>query len=358
MPKIITIIPVKNDGWFIENSIRSAVEWSDYVFVADENSDDGSHEIYKKLEMKYENLKIIYNRPKFDFNTPDMRNYSLDLARTIDCNNIIFEIHADEIISAEILKPEIRNRLINDMSVGSALMMPWVNLWKTPLEYRDDKSVWSNSQSWFAYRDDGKVKFEGVVFHGPRAPESFLKNKVTINYLQVMHYQFVNLGMERSKQALYQIFERNHYPNQNIEYINKKYAYAFDEREMKLSQLEVKHYAVWIEKGIVIEEYPSDGYNWRDTEVLKNFRKYGLEFYKNLNIWYIDWEAKRQEALKLGITENIPKESIIDPRDISTRLAHQFLMKYQKYPFWRVDFYKLLVQKGIEKIKRKFIKNV
>ena len=134
MSKIITVIPVKNDGWFIENSIKSAVEWSDYVFVADENSDDGSHEIYKQLETKYENLTIIYNRPKFDFNTPDMRNYALSLARTIDGNNIIFEMHADEIMSAEILKPEIRNRLIKDMKIGSALIMPWVNLWKNPFE--------------------------------------------------------------------------------------------------------------------------------------------------------------------------------------------------------------------------------
>ena len=105
--------------------------------------------------------------------------------------------------------------------------------------------------------------------------------------------------MERSKQALYQIFERNHYPNQNIEYINKKYACAFDERDVKLSQLEKKHYQIWIDKGIKIDkEYPTDGYNWRDTEVLKNFNKNGLEIYENLNIWYIDWEAKRLENEK------------------------------------------------------------
>ena len=50
MPKIIVYIPVKNDSWFIENSIRSATIWADHVFVLDESSDDGSHEIYKDLE--------------------------------------------------------------------------------------------------------------------------------------------------------------------------------------------------------------------------------------------------------------------------------------------------------------------
>ena len=353
MPKLITIIPVKNDGWFIENSIRSAAEWSDFVFVADECSNDGSHGIYKELEKEYSNLKIIYDRPKFDFNTPDVRNYSLGLARNFDGNNIIFEIHADEIMSAEILNKSVRERLINDMPIGSALIAPWINLWKSPFYFRDDKSTWSNSKCWFAYRDDRKVRFENAVFHGSRAPEAFLGNRVDINYLSVMHYQFVNLSMERSKQALYQVFERNHYPNKNVEHINKIYACAFDERDVVLKKLEEKHYRPWLDKNIKIDkEYPIDAYNWRDTEILKNFYKFGLSNYKNLNIWYIDWEKKRQEAIRLGITDNIPIIPIIDPRDISTKLAHLFLMKYQKYPFWRFNFYKLLIEKAKERLRR------
>ena len=352
MPKIITVIPVKNDGWFIEKSIRSAVEWSDHVFVADESSTDGSHEIYRKLEKEYSNLSIVYDRPKFDFNTPDSRNYALDLARNFDGENIIFEIHADEIMTAEILKPEIKNKLIETMSPKSSLMVPWINLWKSPLYYRSDNSIWSKSKTWIAFRDDRKAKFEGPVFHGPRAPESFLENKIEIDYLQLMHYQFVNLSMERSKQALYQIFERNHYLNKNIEYINKIYACAFDERKVNLIRLEDKHYIPWVKKGIKIdEEYPENSYNWRDTEVLKNFKKNGAKFYKNINIWYINWEEKRQEAIKRGI-ENIPDKPITDPRDLSTKLAHKFLMKYQMYPFWRIDFYKLLIEKGIERLER------
>ena len=356
MPKIITTIPVKNDEWFVENSIRSAVAWSDYVFVADESSDDGSHIIYKRLESEYNNLKIIYDRPKFDFNTPDMRNYLLNLARSIDGNNIIFEMHADEIMSADILKNEIRDKLINDMPIGSALMMPWVNLWGNSEYYRDDNSVWSNNRSWFAYRDDGKVKFDGPVFHGPRAPESFLENKIDVNYLQVMHYQFLNLTMERSKQALYQIFERNHYPDKNVEYINKIYACAFDVRQVNLSKLEECHCQPWIEKGLSIDkEYSKNGYNWRDTEVLKNFNKNGLKPYKDLNIWFIDWENKRQEALDLGVTCLLTEE-IVDPRNLSTKIAHKYLMKYQRYPFWRLDFYKLLVEKMIERVNKKVFK--
>lgn len=357
MSKIIVIIPVKNDAWFVKNTIDHARYWADEIIIDDDSSDDGSQEIFAH----YANFSNVHHiiRPKGQsFIGPERRNYMLSLARNFNGNNLIFEIHADEILSAEILKPEIRNKLIEDMPVGSALMTPWVNMWKNPFYYRNDKSVWSNNKSWFAYRDDREVRFEGSVFHGPRSPESFTNKKVEIDYLQVMHYQFVNLAMERSKQALYQIFEKNHYPNKNTEYINKLYACAFDERNINLARIDEKHIRPWIEKGIAInQEFPKDGYNWRDTEILKNFRKYGLEKYKDLNIWYIDWEAKRREAMQLNINENIPNEVISDPRDLSTRLAHKFLMKYQKYPFWRLNFFLLIFQKVIEKLRRKVYEN-
>ena len=352
--KIITVIPVKNDAWFVDNTIKHAAYWADEVIIDDDSSDDGSEKIFAGYK-SYKNVHHIIRPKGQSFNTPQRRNYMLDLARNFDGNNLIFEIHADEILSAEILIPEIKAKLMDDMPIGSALIAPWVNLWKSPFYYRDDKSVWTNNKSWFAYRDDRKVEFEGPTFHGPRVPESFIKNRVDINYLQVMHYQFVNLAMERSKQALYQIFERNHHPKKNIEYINKIYACAFDERNVNLARINDKHIQPWIDNGIPInQEFPKDGYNWRDTEVLKNFEKYGVKNYKDLNIWYINWEDKRQEAIKLDNINHFPRQAIKDPRDFSTKLAHRFLMKYQMYPFWRIKFYTLLIEKGIEKIKRFF----
>jgi len=353
MSNIIVYIPVKNDAWFIENAIRHAVVWSDYVIVADESSTDGSVNIYKKLEKEYSNLNIIYNRPKMDFCTPDIRNYMLDQVRSIDGNNIIFELHADEIVSAKILNRDVREAIINKLSIGSCLELPWLTLWKDPFHYRHDNSVWSNNACVFAFRDDRISKFKSAVFHGQRAPEKFLVNKQYFN-VPVLHYQFMNLGNERSKQALYQVFERNHYPNKNVETINKGYGIAFDERNVDCNRLELEDYMPWIEIGLKINHiYDDNGFNWRDGEVLKNFKLYGLDKYSKINIWYIDWEIKRQKALKLGL-KDVPINNIVDPRSLSTRLAHILLMKHQMYPFWRIDFIRLALSKGPKIIKRIF----
>lgn len=342
--KIIGVIPVKNDAWFIEKAALSLAAWADYVIIFDELSTDGSELIYKKLE-NIHNIEVIRNRPKFDFNTPDLRNYMLGYARKYEGKNLIIELHADEIMSAKILEPGMRDKLLADLKPGDALMLRWTTLWKSPTHYRNDSSVWTNNHCWFGYVDDRNVQFTGPVFHGPRAPESFLQSKKAIPALEVMHYQFVNLANERSKQALYQIFECNHYPERNIEWINKRYAVAFDERWMRLEKIDPEKISPWVKRGIsLLDEYTDSELNWRDIEVLKNFEKYGVDKYKNLNIWYINWNEKRQKLINHGLWAVSSKE-IFDPRDLSTKLSHLWIMKTQLYPFWRVKFIVLLGEK-------------
>lgn len=347
--KIIALTHVKNDAWCIGNAIEHLSLWADEVIIADEHSTDGSHDIYQRFK-NYANVHIIENRPKFNFNTADLRNYMLGLARNFDGNNLIFEIHADEIMSAEILLPELKDKLFARLKPRAAIMMPWTTLWKHPLKYRADASIWSKTRSWFGYWDDRSAIFEGAYFHGSRIPEKYLQNRVDIDFLQVMHYQFVNIGYERSKQALYHIYERNHFPDENIEYINKKYAIAFDERNLNLETLDTKHIQPWLDRGIPLDqEFPSDIFNWRDVEVLRNFQRHGTQRYRELNIWYIDWEYKRQLALNDGHA-GLPMTPITDDRDFSTRLAHKWLMRTQWYPFWRFDFIRLLLSKGWTKV--------
>jgi hypothetical protein len=167
----------------------------------------------------------------------------------------------------------------------------------------------------------------------------------------VIHYQFVNLSNERSKQALYQIFERNHYPERNVEWINKRYAVAFDERALRVDQIASEKIMPWVDRGIpLLEEYSDSDLNWRDVEILKNFDRYGLDRYKNLNIWYIDWNKKKQKLINQGLWHG-SMSIVSDPRDFSTRLSHAWLMKTQLYPFWRFNFITLIVEKLLAKIK-------
>lgn len=329
------------------------MEWADHVIVADQSSTDGSVDVYRKLEKQYSNLEIIYDRPKMDWTTPDIRNYMLKQVRRIEGNNIVFELHADEIVSAKILQNDIKKELLQKMSIGTCLELPWLTLWKHPLQYRSDNSIWSNNTCVFAFRDDRTSDYQSAVFHGYRVPENYIENKIKLNHVPVLHYQFVNIGADMSKQALYQIFERNHYPAENIFKIYELYSNYFDERNMKCEELKEEDYAPWVRMGLNIHELRDDeDFCWRDVEVLKNFNIYGLDRYAKVLIWHINWEKKRQLAFKKGI-QNIPSYEIVDPRSLNTRITHKFVMKYQMLPFWEINFIRLIISKAANRVRRK-----
>lgn len=349
--KIIALLPVKNDGWFVENSIRSLSHWADHVIVFDEASTDGSVEIYDRVG-SLANVVIVKDRPKFSFTTSALRNYMLDCARSFDGKNLIMELHADEVMSAEILSADVRDKLKNILRPKDALMLDWITLWKSPEYYRSDKSVWSNNKCWFGYVDDRNCEFTGPVFHGPRAPESLLSNKKKFSEIEVLHYQFVNLGYERSKQALYQIFEINNYPKKSIDQINKNYAVAFDERGIRLSKLDYKKIGPWLELGLpLMDTYDPSVLNWRDIEVLKNFDRYGTDKYKELNIWYIDWDMKKKQAIEFGLWKG-SLDAIADPRGLYTKICHKWVINTQLYPIWKISVWKLFFNKLVDKIRK------
>ena len=49
--------------------------------------------------------------------------------------------------------------------------------------------------------------------------------------------------------------------------------------------------------------------------------------------------------IKENLLPDFAHNKIKDPRNIETKIAHWFLMKYQKYPFWKFDVWKLVFNK-------------
>ena len=95
--KVITLIPIKNEDWILEYTLKSVCQFSDHVIVADQQSTDKSLDICKK----FPKVKVINNENLGHSNK--VRWSLLDEAREIDGNNLIFCIDADEIISPSCL---------------------------------------------------------------------------------------------------------------------------------------------------------------------------------------------------------------------------------------------------------------
>lgn len=56
--KILSIMTVKNEYDIVEDVIISALKWSDYIIIMDNNSDDGTWDIVKKLSDRHERVLL------------------------------------------------------------------------------------------------------------------------------------------------------------------------------------------------------------------------------------------------------------------------------------------------------------
>jgi hypothetical protein len=116
--------------------------------------------------------------------------------------------------------------------------------------------------------------------------------------------------------------------------INFYYRVARDERQVRLAPLEPGWLAGWRDLGIDLEHFEEEPLYWYDVEVLRYLHEKGAAYFAPLDIWDVDWEAKRRLALSRGY-EGIPPKPVADPRSWEQKFYHAYLARFQHNPFWR-----------------------
>lgn len=102
--RIIAIVLVKNEDIFIERVLRNILEFCDKIIVADHCSTDGTSDILKNLDKKYE---------KIEYHLINELSESHDLVESYAGENVwIFAVDGDEIYDPEGLR-EFRTELLS-----------------------------------------------------------------------------------------------------------------------------------------------------------------------------------------------------------------------------------------------------
>jgi hypothetical protein len=125
--------------------------------------------------------------------------------------------------------------------------------------------------------------------------------RLDIANIGLLHFQFVNWRKMLVKQAWYRCIERIRHAETAIENINEKYALTKDESGIMLTESPNDWFAGYdyFNPSIYDEEN-----SWYEEQVLKWFEQYGMEYFKDLDIWDIDW-VQRPERLRQGIQEEL-----------------------------------------------------
>jgi len=315
--KKILVMPVKNEDWILETSLACASLWADHIIVADQNSTDRSRQIYKK----FSKVRMIENSAKF--HSSNVRKMLLDEARKFEGNNVIFSFDADEIPTSEILRPEFWTK-VESLPVGSSVEMLWVNLWRSVKQYRSD-GVQAPAWKHIGFIDDRKTEYTNLNVindHTSRVPLLFARNSYRFEDPKILHYQFANWDRTQSKQVHYRMTEwlQKDKTWLNALKINLKYFPSKDERDLVLKNVPDKWMAGYELKGVEIKNLRIIPWSWHNEEIFGYFYNYGVNFFKLLDIWDVDWKTQQKNFFS-----TMSGSDIYDPRGVFGRFYQAHL---------------------------------
>jgi len=338
--KVIVVMPVRNEEWILEKSLKAASYFADHIIVGDQGSIDRTPGICKKFP------KVVYLiNPEEYPGEKNRRQILLDKTRELfEKGNIIFCLDADEIPTANILENSSWKDFLVSLKTGQSVRLEWVSLWRNPKKYCYDKSVWKKSFRYFIFKDDGKANYALGNVHESKIPSAFLKNYLKYEDVKIMHFHFVLWSRMLSKQQHCRIMEKRVFPRKSFLAINARYWSTKDERNMILKDVSNSWLKGWQNKGINLENFSENRLYWFDIEILQDFKEYGTKYFKWLDIWDTDWETKRQIAIKKGI-KDLPENKIEDPRPFYIKFYHKYLQPLLNYNSFLYKIYKIVKKK-------------
>ncbi len=273
--KVITLLPVKNEGWILRSTLKNMSDFSDHIVIADQNSTDDSLSIYKE----FEKVTVIQNTNRNHNNS--VRWQLLDYARENFGNeNLIICVDADEMLQNEAVQ-HMKDLIIKDATQSISFTFPWIQLWGTTEKHRVD-SVWKNNYKGIAFLDDGVVDYERKMVlndHTGRVPSC--SKEIKVDQFPLLHYQYIDLKQAEIKQAWYRCSEL--ISGNDPKKINHKYSVAMNNDKVILEPVDQK----WL---VGLPEV-SFRYNlqedWRYKEMQNWFDGKGVIFFEPLDIWNI-----------------------------------------------------------------------
>lgn len=274
--KVIGITPIKNESPFIDSFASSVNQVCDKVIVLDDGSTDNSVELLKK----YDKVEVITLENNNGWGSK--RGYLFNLARDYGATHMV-GLDADEAFTANAI--ENFDIITSAIKPGQRCTLHWLPMWKSLYDYRDDNSAWSNSYKDFVICDDGKMNYSGNWIHEPRLPIVTPTKQISSDIGAVFHFQFSSWTAFQIKQSWYRCLERIKNPNKPVGQINNTYSITLGDGPCNTTKAPDEWY-----KDVILPSLDEiyENTRWRLDEMNNWFKEYGVDYFKDLNIWHVD----------------------------------------------------------------------
>lgn len=280
-PTVICLTPVRNEAWVLDRFLKAASLWADYIIIADQMSTDGSREIAKK----YSKVILIDNNTE-EFNEPERQKLLINEARKIEGPRLLITLDADEMFTPNVLT-SIEWQDMLHAEPGTVFKFQWANF--AP----DLKHFWYGYYFSWGYMDDGYEHNYNNKLHNYRIPFPIDAKSIEIKEIKVIHFQFTDWNRMLSKHRWYQCLEVINYPKKSAVDIYRQYHHmdVINKNDVYVIPNE------WIDEyeniGINILQIIKEDKIWYDEQTIKLFSRYGLEKFKKIDIWDVNWRKKK-----------------------------------------------------------------
>ena len=308
-PKIIGLMPVRNEEAIIEQALRALAVYTDAIVVLNDASTDSTGAIVEKLAPICHVEKII-TKEVWQRDEKGDKNALLQAGRALGGTHFIF-IDADELFSAECARGNnwLRRQILA-LKPGQAMSFPMMNVWDGVTQYRDDALCNPRHWRWrigAAWCDDGICSYDanpagGVSkqLHVYRIPCNRRGNLPVVTIVDLkyglIHFKHANLENITIKKVWYMCLEfinaNKKQPanqQQNAENVNHFYQAEF------ALQADNAHYVLkplppaWLDYSFFNIACFTKQLTTKQEEILAWFKEYGPDYFAPLAIWHINW---------------------------------------------------------------------
>jgi glycosyltransferase involved in cell wall biosynthesis len=284
--KTLILIPVKNEEWILEHTLRNMAPFADHILVADQASTDSTREICAK----FPNVTVIDNPNQGHSNR--VRWLMLDEARRLfpaADHNLMICIDADEMIAPAGIEA-MKMMVANGSAVpGDVFRLRWIQLWKKANQYMDE-GAWKDSWKNIAFVDKpphasdepNEYRRDFVINdHTSRVPDTHMGNVIRIDH-PLLHFHFVAWKKSQLKQAWYRCTELIS-GKRNAKRINNTYRVTLMPSDVRVQPVPPEWTA-----GLDIPQSLEDvSSSWHLEEIIGFFEKHGALFFEDLQIWHV-----------------------------------------------------------------------
>jgi hypothetical protein len=292
IPKIVVLTPVKNEAWILDRFLAVTSLFADLIIISDQNSIDGSRDIYKK----YPKVHLIENTDTF-YNEASRQNILIETARKlVPGPRILLALDSDEILAANAIETSDWQNMLKAES-GTIIYFEKPDLYKSPMQVLRFKNRWP-----LGYVDDG-CQHHPTIIHSTRIPQPDYAKHLYLKDVIILHYALTRSLAQNSKMRYYSVIENL---NNTSKFYTRRKGYAYKKDYTKngwLEKSDLNWFNKWQELGIDMLTIPTQQYYWQDFEILRLFKKHGYRRFWLDDIWYFNWEEFRKYAIENNYKE-------------------------------------------------------